>query len=252
MCAEKITGLTHFFGIEEENTLINMANLEKDFFFIQALDELFMECMELKAVDDSKLRLPVFLYLIVHNEFYLAASSFLRLHKSKSFLSLRIAMDATFTAYYLLKHPEKENTYLSGEKNLETGEKNTEWNKIFRNIKKTIKDNIEEFPLAKDLPEMHEICSAYAHADALGIMHKYNIDKGTSRLEAKYFDYDNVEDFKESYANLILPFYYIFLIFWAEIFKNLAGERAQIIEKKIAEFILNFNFFKKHKLKPIS
>lgn len=230
MCAEPITGFIHFVGVEEQNVLTNIANLGDDFFLIHNLDILYLACTKLKPIDDIKLRLPVFLYLIVHSEFCFAMISFLRRHKSKSFVSLRVALDSTFTAYYLLKHPDKEEVYLMGEEN-------KEWWGIFGKIKKTIKNNVKEFPLAKDLTEYHEICSAYAHSDALGIMHKFSMDKEKSRLEAKYFDYEaSSEEYKKSLAILLVPFFNIFLIFWKEIFMHIAGEKKEELERNVAEF----------------
>lgn len=200
MCAEPIRGFTHFMGVEEENVIINIANLGGDFFLIHNLDNLYISCFNLKPISEKSLKMPIFLYLITHNEFYCAMSSYLRMHKSKSFRSLRAAIDSTFTAYYLLKHPDKVEVYLSKI----IGEKKPEWDKIFLNIKRTIKNDIKEFPLAEDLSEIHAFCSIYAHSDALGILHKYNIDEKRSRLEAKYFDYEtNIEDYKKWFVHIV-------------------------------------------------
>ncbi len=178
--------------------------------------------------------MPIFLYLITHNEFYRAMSSYLRMHKSKSFRSLRAAIDSTFTAYYLLKHPDKVEVYLSKI----IGEKKPEWDKIFLNIKRTIKNDIKEFPLAEGLSEIHGFCSIYAHSDALGILHKYNIDEKRSRLEAKYFDYEtNIEDYKKWFVHIVYVFLKVFLIYWEEIFKKFAGDNLTTIEININEYI---------------
>ena len=207
MCALPIIGFTHFVGIEEENVLMSIANLGEDYFLIHNLDILYMSCCDLK-IDNENLKIPAFLYLITHSEFYFGMISFLRLHQSKAFCSLRTALDSAFTAYYLLKNPEKTSVYLSKI----NGAKNPEWNKIFRNIKNTIKNKIDYFPLAKGLPQIHEFCSIYAHSDALGILHRYNIDKEKSRLEAKYFDYEpTVEDYKKWLAYLLFSLSILYL-----------------------------------------
>jgi len=180
-----ITDIVQFIGIEESNMIGSVANLGKDFFLIHNLDLLYRSCTELRPIDDRSLKMPIFLYLIVNAEYYNSISSYLKLHKSISFKCMRAALDAAFTSYYLLKKPEKQVVYLSkldGEKNIEMEK---EWNKTFRNIKWTINDNIKAFPLAKGLPEIHEFCSIYSHSDALGILHRYQEDKGSRMLLAK-------------------------------------------------------------------
>lgn len=231
MNAKQINGFTHFAGIEEENVLINIANLGEDFFYIIHLDTLYMSCLN-SEIDKKNLELPVFLYLISHNEFYIGMISFLRMHKTQSFRCLRAALDSVFTAYYLLKYPDKISLYLN---KIEV-QKNKEWNKIFLNIKRTIKKDIDNFPLAGDLLEIHEFCSIYAHSDALGILHKYDLDKERSRLEAKYFDYETTEDYKKWLAFLLFFFFKIFLIFWNEIFISMVGDKQEEIRNKIIEY----------------
>ncbi|HKZ56658.1 MAG TPA: hypothetical protein VJ024_03045, partial [Thermodesulfovibrionales bacterium] len=132
MCAEPIREFSHFIGIEEENVLKSIANLGDNFFLIHNLDIIFKNSLGLEPLDDVNLKFPAFLYLIIHSEFYQAMASFLRMHHSKSFVSLRIALDCAFTAYYLIKHPDKTDIYLSKLNE----EENPEWNRIFRNIKK--------------------------------------------------------------------------------------------------------------------
>ncbi|MBI4681305.1 MAG: hypothetical protein HY753_08935 [Nitrospirae bacterium] len=191
--------------------------------------------MKLKPIDDPKLKIPLFLYLIVHGEFYNAASSFLRIHKSISFRCLRSALDCTFTSYYLIKKPDKIDIYLS--KLSEDKESEKEWNKIFLNIKRTIKNDIENFPLAKGLPEVHEFCSIYSHSDALGILHRYQEDKESSMLLAKYFDYEkNHEDSQRWLGRILVIFFNIFLLYWQAVFINRAENNLRNIESKISEF----------------
>ena len=144
-----ISDLTHFFGIEESNLLMNIANLGQDYFLIHNLDILFRSCMKLKPIDDKKQKIPLFLYLILYGEFYNAITSFLRIHKSVAFRCTRSALDCSFTAYYLLKHPEKTDIYLSKLSEDNDKETDKEWNKTFLNIKRTIKNDIENFPLSK-------------------------------------------------------------------------------------------------------
>ncbi len=233
MPTNELRDFFHYTSIEEENLLKSLANFGQDVYFIQSLDELYKSCFELNPINDPNLKIPAFLYTNVHREFYLASVSFLRLLSSKSFNSLRCAIDSTFTAYYLLKNPNKTSVYLS-KVNGGLNDENPEWNKIFQNIKRTIKNDIANFPLAEHLPKMHEFCSIYAHSDALGIMHRYELNKESLRLEGKYFDYEDTEDdYKRWYGALMFGYFKIFLVFWHEIFKKQAGTKLSEIERKI-------------------
>jgi ABC-type antimicrobial peptide transport system permease subunit len=232
-----ISDIMQFFGIEESNVLGNIANLGTDFFLIYNLDLLYKSCTALRAIDDRSLKMPVFLYLIVNAEFYNSISSYLRLHKSISFRCMRSALDATFTSYYLLKKPEKLDVYLSKLGDDKNKEMVKEWNKTFRNIKRTINDNIKEFPLAKGLPEIHEFCSIYSHSDALGILHRYQEDKGSSMLLAKYFDYEKKnDDFHKWLTCFLVTYFNIWLLYWREVFIHIADNKLNEIEKNIVEF----------------
>lgn len=244
MCAEPIREFPHFIGIEEENVLKSIANLGDNFFLIHNLDILFKNSLELEPLDDVNLKIPAFLYLIIHSEFYQAMASFLRMHHSKSFVSLRIALDCAFTAYYLIKHPDKTDIYLS---KLNEEEK-PEWKKIFFNIKRSVKNDIDNFPLAKGLPEIHEFCSIYSHSDAIGILHRYRTND--SKLEATYFDYEpKLDDYNKWLAQLLGIFFRIYLVFWQEIFAQKAGDKKGQIENLLREYSLRLNdFIKKYPL----
>jgi hypothetical protein len=237
MSTKPISDLIHFFGIEASNLLGNIANLGEDYFLIHNLDILYQSCTKLKPVDEQRLKIPLFLYLIVHGEFYNAVSSYLRLHKSISFRCMRSALDCSFTSYYLLRKPEKLDVYLSKLAEDDNKEMEKEWNKTFLNIKRTIKDNIKDFPLAKGLPEIHEFCSIYSHSDALGILHRYHEDKESGMLQAKYFDYEKNHDDLHRWLGIVLTTYFeIFLIYWQEVFIHRAENKLHGIEKIIAEF----------------
>jgi len=240
MSTQDIRDFIHFISIEEENVLKSILNLKDDFSLIYDLDILYTDCLKLKPIGKKELKIPVFLYLNTHREFYLAMSYFLRLHYSKSFCNLRSALDSVFTAYYLIKNPSKIRVYTSKLKE----EDNGEWNQIFRNIKATIKRDIKDFPKAEGLPEIHEFCSVFSHSDALGILHRYNEDKEKLMLEAKYFDYINsIKDYKKWLGYLLLGFFKIFLIFWEELFREMADERLNEIETEIHEYDKRIKIF---------
>lgn len=247
MSSSPVRDIFHFLSIEEENILKSNINLAKYFVLITELDELYKSCLTLESINKKEHKIPCFLYLIIHSEYYIAMANFLRLHQSKSFCSLRAALDCAFTAYYLLKHPDKRDVYLSKIKteNNEADEK--EWTRIFQNIKMTIKNDIDSYPHAKILPEIHEFCSIHSHSDALGIMHRYNIDKEKLMLEAQYFDYEEkVEDYNRWLACLLFSFFRIFLIFWHEIFRPKAGSKLTELEQKIKEHDSKIRLFKEN------
>lgn len=237
MSTKDIRDLIHYFGIEESNLLGSISNLGEDYFLIHNLDILYQSCTRLKPLDDKKLKIPLFLYLIVHGELYNAISSYLRIHKSISFRCMRSALDCAFTSYYLLKKPDKIDVYLSKLTEDNDKELEKEWKGTFLNIKKTIKKDINNFPLAKGLPEIHEFCSIYSHSDALGILHRYHEDKEKSMLQAKYFDYENThDDFQRWLGRVLVTFFNIFLLYWQEVFMQRAELQLPAIEGKIREF----------------
>lgn len=237
MSTKPISDLIHFFGIEESNLLGNIANLGEDYFLIHNLDILYHSCTKFRPIDERRLKIPLFFYLIVHGEFYNAVSSYLRIHKSISFRCMRSALDCAFTSYYLLKKPEKLDVYLSKLSEDENKEMEKEWNKTFLNIKRTIKDNIEDFPLAKGLPEIHEFCSIYSHSDAIGILHRYHEDKESGMLQAKYFDYEKKhDDFHKWLGSVLVTYFNIWLMYWKEVFIHRAENKLQEIEKIVIEF----------------
>ncbi len=230
---ESIRDFAHFLGIEEENVVKNIANFGDDFFLALNLDILYRMCLELGPIDKPELKIPTFLFLNSHREFYLGIASFFRLHQSKSFCSLRSALDSVFTASYLIKHSEKTQGYLSKL----SGQEKKEWNRIFLNIKETIKKGAEFSLLEKSFTKIHEFCSVYSHSDALGIMQRYNVDKERLFLSADYFDYeDSVADYKKWFGCLLYGFSGIFLIFWNEIFKEKAGDKLETIEQRFFQF----------------
>jgi hypothetical protein len=167
------------------------------------------------------------------------------LHQSKAFCSLRSALDCAFTAYYLLKHPDKRDIYLSKINTHISRKEEKEWTSIFINIKRTIKDDIANYPHAKTLPEIHEFCSMYSHSDAISVMSRYNIDKEELMLETRYFDYEETaEDYNRWLAPLLFSFFRIFLIFWFELYKEKAGTRLSELERKIMEYEGKIRLFK--------
>jgi hypothetical protein len=240
MVMNLLKGFEHYLAIENDNLSKNIAILEKDLHLILDLDNLYNVCLSIPLPDDPNLRIPAFLSLISHQEFYSGMAAFLRFHKAESFRCLRAALDSTFTAYYLLKYPDEINSYLDKSGNTQ------KWETLFRNIKLTIKNNQRDFPLAVGLPGIHDLCSKFAHADPEGIFHRYFEDKKEQRLYVHYFDYDKTpNDYKKWYAFILFSFYKIFLIYWNEMLSERAGKKKREIRHLIKEYKAKIYIFRK-------
>jgi hypothetical protein len=240
MAIKLLKGFEHYLEIEEENVGKTISLLDEDYPLVLELDNLFNACLTITLPYDSNIVVPAFLHLISHQEFYSGMASFLRFHKTQSFRCLRAALDSTFTAYYLLKNPDATEIYMN-----KTGNP-SEWEKLFRNIKTTIKNNQKVFPLAVGLAEVHDLCSKFAHADPEGIFHKYFMDKQEMRLHAQYFDIDKTsDDYKKWFTFFIFYFYKIFLIYWNEMLKNKAGKKKKNIEYLIKDYKAKINDLRK-------
>jgi hypothetical protein len=240
MDTKLLRGFEHYLAIEYENLSSSIAILEKDYQLIFALDNLYNVCLNITLPDEPDLRISAFLYLTSHQEYYSGIAAFLRLHNTQSFRCLRAALDSTFTAYYLLKNPDKTELYVNKNKNV------SRWDELFRNIKATIKNNEKIFPLAVGLPEIYDLCSKFAHADPEGIFHRYFIDKEAQKLHAHYFDYERTQgDYKKWYVFFMFYFFKIFLIYWNEMLKNKAGRKKKSVEYLIKEYKVKINDLRK-------
>jgi len=231
MSPSVIRGFEHFLEIENENADKNISALENDYALILDLDNLYCSCVAITLPDDEKLMMPAFLYLISHQEFYYGMASFLRLHKTQSFRSLRVALDSTFTAYYLLKTPDDIELYLNRSAH------SPQWERVFRNIKLTIRNNHKKFPYAAGLLQVHDLCSKFAHADPAGILHKYVMDREQKILHVNYFDYENSPyEYKKWFAFFLFYFFRVFLVYWNEMLTKNAGR----IKKEITDMIKDY------------
>lgn len=231
MSPSVIRSFEHFLEFELENVAGNMAMLEKDYSLIQDLDHIFCSCVAITLPDDEQMMMPAFLYLISHQEFYYGMASFLRQHKTQSFRSLRVALDSTFTAYYLLKHPDEIPLYVNRSTH------DPQWERVFRNIKMTIRNNQKTFPHAAGLISVHDLCSRFAHADPAGILHKYFLDKEKKILHVNYFDYESSSrDYKTWFAFFLFYFFRVFLIYWHEMLIKHAGPMKKELLHMIKDF----------------
>lgn len=235
-----LKGFEHYLSIEDANVSRSIELLNEDYQLVMDLDNLFDLCLKITLPDNPNLRVSAFLSLISHQEFYAGIAAFLRFHKTQSFRCLRSALDSTFTAYYLLKNPDASDIYLEKSRNP------SRWEELFRNIKSTIKMNQKTFPLAAGLPEIHDLCSKFAHADPEGILHRYFMDKVEKRLGAHYFDYAQTHDeYRKWFAFFLFYFFKVFLIYWNEMFRTRAGRDKKAIEYLVRKYKTRIGEFRK-------
>ena len=235
-----LEGFEDYLTIENDNLSKTVAVLAKDYPLLLDLDNLYNSCLDITLPAESNIMIPAFLHLITQQEFYAGMASFLKLHKTQSFRCLRAAFDSTFTAYYLLKNPDKTEIYLNKIENSAT------WDNLFRNIKVTIRNNPKVFPLAVGLPEIYDLCSKFAHADPEGIFHRYFMNKQEKRLYAQYFDFEQTpDDYRKWFAFLLFYFFKVFLIYWHEMLKNKAGKSKKEIQHSIKEYKTKIDDFRR-------
>jgi hypothetical protein len=226
-----IRSFEHFLEYEHDNIGKNIATLGDGYSLIQDLDHIYSTCVAITLPENEDLMIPAFLYLISHQEFYYGMASFLRLHKTQAFRSLRVALDSTFTAYYLLKNPEEIDLFLSRSTH------SSQWEKVFRNIKLTIRNNYKKFPYTAGLLQVHDLCSKFAHADPAGILHKYFMDTEKKILHVNYFDFENsTYDYRKWFAFFLFYFFRVFLIYWQEMLAKYAGP----IKKDVMQLIKDY------------
>ncbi len=231
MSPRVIRGFEHFLSIEDENAGKNITELNHDYALILDLDNIYCACVTITLPDDESLMMPAFLNLISHQEFYNGMAAFLRLHKTQSFRSLRVALDSTFTAYYLLKNPDDIELYLNRNTHL------PQWERVFRNIKQTVRNNQKQFPYAAGLLQVHDLCSKFAHADPGGILHKYFMDREQKILHVNYFDSESSPfDYNKWFAFFLFYFFRVFLVYWNEMLKKNPGGMKREITNMIKEF----------------
>jgi hypothetical protein len=235
-----LEGFEDYLEIENDNLSKTIAILGEDYPLLLDLDNLYNSCLHITLPAESNIMIPAFLHLITQQEFYTGMASFLKLHKTQSFRCLRAAFDSTFTAYYLLKNPDKTEIYVNKVDDPAT------WDSLFRNMKAIVKNNSKVFSLAMGLPEIYDLCSKFAHADPEGIFHRYFMSRYEKRLYAQYFDFEKTpDDYRRWYAFFLFYFFKVFLIYWHEMLKNRAGKAKKEIQDMISRYKSNINNFRR-------
>lgn len=236
----KQNNILEFIGTEHHNHLVSIANLKGELGFLQELDEIYQEALHAYSVNkniDVQFMVCT-MYLQAHSEFYIGMSQFLRSHLSKAFISLRIAIEAGFNAYYFIKNPSDVKEFID--------EKSPQQKKVFWRIKDFMGKKPKEYPLAQRLIKIHEVASNYAaHASMQSIAYKYKhvVDEVQKKEEVQinYFDGLELPGFMAYYFGLLKGHFMVFQLFYEAFFKQefkvIYSER----EKRIASFETKIN-----------
>ena len=244
----KQNNLFEFISFEHNNQLVSLANLKSEFGFLQELDEIYQETKNAFSINENNnvQFLVGVMYLQAHGEFYVGMSQFFRSHLSKSFLSLRIAIDAAFNACYFIENPSHTEEFIDEESPLQQ--------KIFKRMKQHIKDDPQRYPLAQTLVPIHELASKYsAHSSVSSLAFKYRHVKDADQKEEimlNYFDGLEPCNFFPYYFSLLKGHFMVFQLFYNGFFKKEFRIIYQEREKRIADFEVKIN--QKHKQYPLS
>lgn len=202
--------IIEFIGLEYHNELASVANLKEEFLFLKELDEIYQEIQHAFMATPNN-QIITIMFLQAHTEFYVGMSQFLRCHLSKAFLSLRIAIDASFNAYYLTKHSEHTKDFIDDKGPLQK--------KVFWRIKDYISKKPQVFPLAHKLIKIHEVASNFAaHSSMQSIAYKYESENKEMLL--CYFDKLQINEFMWHYFVLLIGYFKIWQLFYNCFFIN--------------------------------
>lgn len=232
--------ILEFISFEHNNELVSIANLKGELGFLQEFDEIYQDTKDAFPVDrnnDVHLMVGV-MFLQAHSEFYIGMSQFLKSHLSKAFLSLRIAIDASFNVYYFTKNPKDTREFLDENSPLQQ--------KIFWRIKDYISKNPKQYPLAQNLIKIHESASNFAaHSSLQSIVYKYQhiVDAEGKKEEVKlnYFDGLDTADFLPYYFGLLKGHFMVFQLFFNCFYKKEFKVVYPDRDRRIANFEAKLN-----------
>lgn len=245
----KKNNILEFISFEHHNELVSIANLKGELGFLQELDEIFQDTLHAFTVNknnDVQFMVST-MYLQAHSEFYIGMSQFFKSHLSKSFLSLRIAIDASFNANYFIKNPKDIPAFLEESHPLQK--------KIFWRIKDHTEKNTKGHSLIQNLVKIHEVASNFsAHSSLQSLVYKYKhvIDAEQKKEEVllNYFDAMESRDFLAYYFALLKGYFMVFQFFYNDFFKKEFHIFYPEREKRISDFETKINL--KGKQYPLS
>lgn len=237
---KKQNNILEFISFEHNNELVSLANLKGELGFLQELDEIYQGILHaFSASKNSDVQFMVStVYLHAHSEFYVGMAQFLKSHLSKAFMSLRIAIDASFNGYYFIKNPKDTHAFLEENHPLQR--------KVFWRIKDYMAKNAKGHSLIQSLVKIHEIASDFsAHSSLRSIVYKYkhivDTEQKKEEVQLNYFDAVELRDFLAYYFALLKGYFMVFQLFYNEFFKKEFRIVYPEREKRIANFETKIN-----------
>lgn len=212
MKIKEINFLEHI-GNEEQNFLTSMINFREEFDLFGTLDSVYQNPLKRLEVKPSESIIGQ-LHLLVHSHLYFSVSCIMRCHLSEALSSLRKAIDASLSAYEIILNPKLTEAYIDKD-----NPDNKRFIKIKAAIKKAIEKNKNNYPLAHQLIEMHETCSAFgSHADFNSFIYRLEVKEipgeKKGQLLVGYFQFPkNQQEYKLYFIVVLLSFWHIFKIF---------------------------------------
>ncbi len=221
---------------EDYNLMVSLIKYPREFSYFNRVDNVYDQYLDItnkiKLNSGNEESIICSLYMFVQYQYYFTFVTFLRQHLSDSMFSLRKAIDAALTAYYIIEKPDEVNKYL---------EKDNKFIFIKRTIEKIRSDDSNKFLLAKDLIIYHEECSEYgSHADISSFINRLDIEDkssdGTRKINFGSFQiFKDENEFRFRYVAMLMAFLIILKIFKCFFLKKMSGIVIPSLEKELNE-----------------
>lgn len=218
-----------FLGVEEHNLTASLVNFGPQMSFFTNLDFIFqrpfVSCsVPLSQIEKDHKRLIHQLCRFAHNHLYISVSTLFRGHLAECLASIRIAIDATLSAYKVISDPDTAEKYYK---------RDVMFQKIIRTIKNERTNDGSKYSLAPKILGIHRKCSEYgSHADvsvfAYRLSTQHNRELNESTIQLHYFQFPESRDEFRYYFLFTLWSY--FLMF--EVFKLFFDQELIIIDQK--------------------
>lgn len=245
-----------FIGSEIQNKLKTISNLKGYFDYFKELDEIYKDIDDVFVIDPNEdiHKIVATLFLQAHNEFYISISQLLSSHLGKSLISLRIAIEAAYFAYYFTKNPEDSKIFY---------EKKIKIKNKFISLNAYMANNPIEYPLAQELIEKYNFISSWSvHSSFKSIALKIKKKENAGFITFNYFDdLEPFEKFLGFYFTILMVFLKVYKLFYESFYKKelrvhypLREERLRKLEEIIKKQYYKYSLTKieKEKIKKES